>query len=790
MQIRNFSTTVVLLLLAIITHAQQRQDATLTGRILNSAKLPVQDAAITLNGTNTGTYTNSAGYFRLEHIKPGKYILLVKMLGYTPSEKEIVLKAGAEVSVDLSLAEESVTKEGITVSTKTHSRELKESGFAVNAIDTKAFANTTADMNSILNKTTGVKVREQGGMGSDFNFSINGLSGKAVRFFIDGVPMEVLGSSMTLNNIPVNLAERIEVYKGVLPVYLGADALGGAVNLVTDQQVKNYLDASYSIGSFNTHRAAVTAQMTSKKLGIITRLRGFYNYSDNNYIMRDIELWDENKQAYIRKDVRRFHDRYKAAMVQGEIGVMNKKWADIFFIGVGYSATDKQIQTGTNQETVYGAAKQKGDAFSATLRYKKKDLFTKGMELNVFASHTEDKYVVTDTTGYRYFWDGSRQMNNQAELSTLKVLTNISRPRSYARVNLSYELSPVHSFNLNYTFDHIQNKNYNELIADKDYNPGKIGKHILGFAYQQNLLEGRWTNTLFGKYYGMKLDQPVTLAGSGVVTTASDFNSYYGYGLASRFKITPSLGIKISYENAYRLQEVTEVFGNGYDQISNPNLKPENSHNFNAGAYYGIKKADHRFFAEASYFLRDASDFIYSVVYRSNSKVSRYENTSKVKINGVEADVQYDYSDLLHVQLNSSYQNAINNTKYSPGVTSGTPEATYKNKIPNQPWLYGNALIGIGKNDLLGKQTRLQLNWDLQYIHWFYLTWEAYGSDLSKNRVPDQYIQNASLSYSLQNGKYNISAECRNLANALAYDNYLLQKPGRSFAVKFRYFFK
>lgn len=42
------------------------------------------------------------------------------------------------------------------------------------------------------------------------------------------------------------MAERVEVYKGVLPVNLGADALGGAVNIVSRRDA-NYLDATYSL---------------------------------------------------------------------------------------------------------------------------------------------------------------------------------------------------------------------------------------------------------------------------------------------------------------------------------------------------------------------------------------------------------------------------------------------------------------------------------------------------------------------------------------------------------------
>jgi hypothetical protein len=44
------------------------------------------------------------------------------------------------------------------------------------------------------------------------------------------------------------------------------------------------------------------------------------------------------------------------------------------------------------------------------------------------------------------------------------------------------------------------------------------------------------------------------------------------------------------------------------------------------------------------------------------------------------------------------------------------------------------------------------------------------------------------LTYALKNGKYNISVECRNLTNETAYDNFRLQKPGRAFFTKFRYY--
>ena len=81
-----------------------------------------------------------------------------------------------------------------------------------------------------------MKVRESGGVGSDMQLTLDGFSGKHVKIFIDGVPQEGVGSSFGLNNIPVNFAERIEIYKGVVPVGFGTDAIGGVINIITKKK--------------------------------------------------------------------------------------------------------------------------------------------------------------------------------------------------------------------------------------------------------------------------------------------------------------------------------------------------------------------------------------------------------------------------------------------------------------------------------------------------------------------------------------------------------------------------
>lgn len=758
----------------------------------------VSGASVLLKGTKTGVLTDTAGHYEITGIKPGTYTLLVSYLGYLSQSRLITVKANQQLTVNLNLVKDPHELGNVEIAGKTKTQVLKESGFTVNSIDTRKLANTTADLNQILNRSAGVKIREEGGLGSDFKFSLNGLSGKQIRFFLDGIPMENFGNAMSLNNIPVNLAERIDVYKGVVPVELGADALGGAVNVITDQHTKQFLDASYSYGSFNTSRAALNGRYTDKKTGLIFNLSGFHNYSDNDYLMRNNPKYDspvkviENGQI-VEKDARRFHDAYRSTMGQAEVGLTDKSWADQISIALTYSSFYKEIQTGATQNKVFGGLNNRGNFLMPSLKYKKNDFLLKGLSMNTTASFSIDNSQVTDTAGYSYGWGGKiRQELISGELNGVKSLDHFKNKAGNIRTNFNYVIDENQSLNLNYTYNHFGRTNREEIgkLESNSFDvPNTIDKNIIGLAYQNNLLDNRLSTSVFTKYFGLgTFVRNAVYVGddkSWQKTDTRSHHDYFGYGLATRFKFSNDAGIKVSYEHAYRLQDPLELFGNGVTVSSNIALTPEQSDNINVGLYYGKTFSDHHFSAEASYIFRDAKDFIYFV---PGGAYSVYKNLGKAKINGVDAEVRYSYAQLLDVTVNATYQHAKNNQRYFMGTT--IPDATYGDPIPNQPWLYGNINLGIGQNDWLQKGSRIQFNWSAQYVHWFYLNWESIGSQESKDKIPGQLIHNASLSYAFQNGKYNISAECLNVTNELAYDNFRLQKPGRAAFLKLRYFIR
>ena len=192
----------------------------------------------------------------------------------------ILLQCGCCIAQDH--IKDSIQIQEVYVVGKSKIQRLREGAITMNAVDIAARVNTLTNLNDIVNRTTGVKVRSEGGLGSDFELSLNGMSGNSIRYFIDGIPLDTKGSEVTLANIPVNMIDHIEIYKGVVPAHLGNDALGGAINLVTNKRISNFMDASISVGSFNTYIMNVNAQYKLPKSGILIRPALGVNFSKNN----------------------------------------------------------------------------------------------------------------------------------------------------------------------------------------------------------------------------------------------------------------------------------------------------------------------------------------------------------------------------------------------------------------------------------------------------------------------------------------------------------------------------
>lgn len=760
--------------------------AILSGKITSSDGHPVAQASLAIEGTSYGTYSNDNGSYRLE-LPEGTYTVVASFIGYESQKKSV--KLTGKKTVDFILKEETVALKDVEVYAKSKSQKLREGAFAVNALDVKPVVNSLSNLNELVNRTSGVKVRQEGGVGSDYDLSINGMSGNSVRYFIDGVPLETKGSEVSLANLPVNIIDHIEMYKGVVPAYLGSDALGGAINIVTKKEKKNYLDMSYGIGSFHTHKADLNAQIVFPKSGVIVRPTVGVNYSKNDYTMKGVEVWDESVRKYVPSNRKRFHDDYFSLLAQVEVGVTGKPWADDFFVTASYSKVDKELQTGSIQTKVYGMAERNGSAYNVSAQYRKKDFLLKGLQMHSMLSHTWN-YSLTVDTAYRvYDWNGDYIGSSRNEITGReRSLRHYKRPTTMFRSNWDYRFNPQHAINLNYLVNRTGNDRYDEVDSSFEPSNDVVCKHIIGLSYHQQLWQNKMENTFFVKDYVNHLNiRQMDLywqTGSDKVKGESTGN-YWGYGAGTRVSFWEPLALKASFEHSVRLPLARELLGNGSTIYANTALNPEKSDNVNLGVFGTWHPgAGHVLYYEVNGFMRFVDDYIQAVVAEKEGMM-QYQNVPAVHIKGLEGEVRYSWKRNLQCMANVSCQDARDQRKYKE---DGKLSATYLNRVPNRPWLFGAAEVNYTFHDVCRKNSSLRLETSYQWVHWYYLTWEAYGARESKAQIPAQHVVNAGVTYSLENGRYNLSVSCDNIFDRLVYDHYKLQKPGRSFFLKFRVF--
>jgi outer membrane receptor protein involved in Fe transport len=258
-----------------------------------------------------------------------------------------------------------------------------------------------------------------------------------------------------------------------------------------------------------------------------------------------------------------------------------------------------------------------------------------------------------------------------------------------------------------------------------------------------------------------------------------------GLRLCDQIYGEPAYTLKLSAEKAIRLPEASEVLGNGNTILNAPNLRPENSYNVNLGVQIIKAITDNRFAFQTSLFYRKTNDLILLAPANYLGR-SNYENIAKTQGKGVEAELRYRRKSWLEFTGNITFQDIRNNQKYDP--QSGSKSIVYRDRLRNTPFLMSNGEVRFNKAQLFRDDANASFYWNASYVHQYYLNWPSLGAKDTKSVIPMQFVQDIGLSYSFHNNKYNLSLECRNLFDKQVFDNYLLQKPGRSFSIKARYF--
>ena len=784
-------STILCLICCVNANAQ-----IIRGKVVDgTTREPLNRAAVEIRSFGDDAYiaggsTDAKGEFELRLKETySKIRVSVTFLGYKPVQKVYVPDESRNY-LDFEMQEESHTMDEVVVKGLSPAERVQRLAYNVSLVETAKLKNTTMDLSNVIDKISGVKIRSTGGVGSEANVTLNGFSGRHVKIFIDGVPMDGMSSAFGLNNIPAGLAKRVEVYKGVVPIELGGDALGGAINIVTDNSRRTRVSASYSFGSFNTHKTNVYAEHTSKK-GLYVSLNAYQNYSDNDYKVNidHYTKFGETGNSVVYEDlvVRRFHAKYHNEAAILKVGVVDKPWADRLLFGFTGGYEYKQTQNASNMNWVYGARYTTASTLMPQLTYEKKFKVLKGLHVSLNGNYNFGQSYAADTARCNYNWLGEKSKPKSApgELAYTKYRYRDNN----GAANFRMALFPAdgHSVSLSTTFTSFSRSGKDETQPTPEYeHPQQSMKAVTGLSYKYDY-KGKWNTSVFVKNYLNHLEAYLDPDGGSDYRDFSNTSSYWGGGLASTYFWGQHVQLRLSYEYALRLPTSRELFGTGDDiERGNSSLKPETSNNINVGVTASpIDAGNHRLTIDAAFQYREIDDYIRRTTNNDNGRASS-KNDGGVRNLGGDFGIRYAFADLFFIGGNFSYIDMRSMTRYVTGTQRESKN--YKERIPAIPYMYGNAEAGITLRDVFLKGATLDIHYMMNYIRQFSYEWNTYNNP--ELDVPTQFSHDLFVSYNFgRKSEFTVSAECTNIFNARLYDNFKMQKPGRAFAVKFGYNF-
>lgn len=736
---------------------------------------PLTGVAVTVSAKKLGGYSDARGVYTLT-LPKGKHVIRFSCIGYEEKEVSIVLSTSSkELNLSLDAREDKLG--AVTVVGKSRGQLVREAPHAVSVVDVKALVGKSQDLADILDRTVGVKALKQGGLGSSQRIIVQGLDGKRISLFLNGVPIGN-AEGFDLGAIPIDLIERVEVYKGVVPARLGGDGLGGAINIVMQERSRDYLGASYQIGSYHTHQAHLAGSKKLGNSGVSLSANGLFNYSKNNYSF--MSPFEQGRKIY------RDHDRFRHYGLGG--GVSSTSWGlDYFSLGVNYDKLYKEIQGGMmNIQNNVQHAHTKVSTLAATLALSK-DFLDKKLSISSYTRFAYALHRNVDTSFYAYDFIGNRydSPSIQGEVGPYPRDSHDRALHVSEQLNLAYTINPQHALLWNTTYRFSQKKIQDEL-ADK-YSafsisglPNSIHAFITGLTHQWTLAEGKVVNELGGKFYYYKgtVVPAQNIFQKELMITHSEKASATWCEAVS-WHISPALTLKGSVQSAVRIPNEDESFGDGLMITPSKALKPEVSYNANLGIEGLFAISEYPYFkVSGNLFYMHISNLIKLMM--TSAVNMQYANIDKVRSMGVEVECMAGLLPWLDVKGNIAYHDVRDIRKDAVG---GGVNYHYLYRVPNTPYFFGYAEAKVHGKNLLGRHSLSEGFVSLDFTDRFSYNWQSKGNN--NLVIPRKWNLNVGIQHSI-NERYHLSFEVHNLLGTEQWAEYRYPLPGRTFHIKLR----
>ncbi|MCK9163681.1 MAG: TonB-dependent receptor [Bacteroidales bacterium] len=622
---------------------KNNDQASIEGHVFDArTKEPIAYASIGIKGTSIGTVTDRDGNFVLRSLHPGNYTLVITYVGYEKQEKEIRVFRNRAVHAHIELKETTVMMDEVVISASRVETNRKEAPVIVNVMSEKTFQESNAqDLSQALPFQSGVRV-EYNCQNCGFpQVRINGLEGHYAQILIDSKSiMSSLGGVYGLEQMPVNMVERVEVVKGAGSALYGSNAIAGIINIIT----KEPLTPSYSIG---TDIQAIGLKSYAQNFNANAVVIGKHNKSGASFYQtfRKKNPYDQDGDGF------------------SEIGKL-----DAFSFGTRsfYKLSNTQkisLEYHTMQE-----ARRGGNAFdkppheSDITEMTEHKIHSGGLTYDYIGLEGNSKYSIYTSTQYidrESYFGANHDLNAYGKSNDLTFLLGT---QGYNKIEKLIFLPA-------------------NIVYGLEYNSNSLEDNIIGYNIKTeqstNIFGGfaqsEWSSKYFKFLIGARLDKHNLIN-----------KPIFSPRLNLMFTPSSNHQVRASYGSGYRAPQaydedlhVTQVGGQSLRTVLDPNLRPEYSQSLSLSSDYYVELNNNyqaNLLVEGFYTsLKDV--FALKVIdYDTNTNTIyqlRY-NATGAKIGGVSLTAKLSYQAKYTLTLGYTYQqsryNDIENWSKDPSI--------------------------------------------------------------------------------------------------------------------------
>ena len=567
---------------------------------------------------------------------------------------------------------ERIKSDTVVITASRTSQELLDANSSISVVDTKELKNFANDsVPELLRSETGVRLTSDGTPGTK-RVTIRGESALRTLLMVDGQRIDEQktksGAPMLINPYFI---DRIEVVKGPASVLYGSDAMGGIVNVITKQASEdpfkfeggaNFLSSNNSFSEY----VNLTGTLDRFKYAI-----GAFNTNAGDIVLADREVLDNTS--------------YDA---HGFNGDFSYDILDNLTLGYRGEYYDSNAETSTTVGGTYSAFSgeiPKWDRQKHSLYLKATDIndVIAAFDASVYYQKTTKDFISTPYRG---------------------ILVDVANEQESVGGNLQLELSLSDTFYLVTGYDGRLEKmsSYSDtnlnMIHPTVSVTGSIINDDQGYEQESHALYAMLSTYLTDELTlntGVRYNYIDNKAGSSLLKMSLAANGQpmppmqfpSNYDDESHSKLVGSAGLvyrpfdngafRINWSQGFRaptIQELYLVTATGALQEGNPNLKPEESDNFEVG----FRWDDGQLFADYAMFYTLTDNYIETKEIKASPipffrEYYTYQNIAEVKSYGAELSLAYLIDNTYEPYANLTYMIREYEIDGKSSKNTGTP---------------------------------------------------------------------------------------------------------------------